>query len=54
MTVEIGAEAVQFPEKEYISEISVAVHIGDTGSHRLRVSVIQGVANLVKCTVFIN
>ncbi len=25
MNVEIGAEAAQFPEKEYISEIAVAV-----------------------------
>jgi hypothetical protein len=27
MNVEIGAEAAQFPEKEYINGISVAVHI---------------------------
>jgi hypothetical protein len=27
MNVEIGAEAALFPEKEYISGISVAVHI---------------------------
>jgi hypothetical protein len=26
MNVEIGAEAVQFPENEYINGISVAVH----------------------------
>jgi hypothetical protein len=26
MNVEIGAEAVQFPEKEYINGIAVAVH----------------------------
>jgi hypothetical protein len=26
MNVEIGAEAVQFPEKEYISGIAVAVY----------------------------
>ncbi len=26
MSVEIGAEAVQFPEKEYINGIAVAVH----------------------------
>jgi hypothetical protein len=52
MTVEIGAEAALFPGKD-ISEIFLAVHIDDTGSHRLRVSV-TGVANLVKCTVFIN
>ncbi len=26
MNVEIGAEAAQFPEKEYINEIAVAVH----------------------------
>jgi hypothetical protein len=39
MNVEIGAEAAQFPEKEYINGIAVAVqwHIlkndsGDTGS----------------------
>jgi hypothetical protein len=28
MNVEIGAEAAQFPEKEYINGIAVAVHIG--------------------------
>jgi hypothetical protein len=28
MNVEIGAEAALFPEKEYISEIFVAVHGG--------------------------
>ena len=27
MNVEIGAEAMQFPEKEYIDVISFAVHI---------------------------
>jgi hypothetical protein len=27
MNVEIGAEAALFPEKEYINEIAVAVHI---------------------------
>jgi hypothetical protein len=27
MNVEIGAEAKQFPEKEYINGIAVAVHI---------------------------
>jgi hypothetical protein len=27
MNVEIGTEAAQFPEKEYINEISVAVYI---------------------------
>jgi hypothetical protein len=26
MNVEIGAEAAQFPEKEYINGIAVAVH----------------------------
>ncbi len=26
MNVEIGAEATQFPEKEYINGIAVAVH----------------------------
>jgi hypothetical protein len=26
MNVEIGAEAAQFPEKEYINRIAVAVH----------------------------
>ncbi len=26
MNVEIGTEAVQFPEKEYLNEIFVAVH----------------------------
>jgi hypothetical protein len=26
MNVKIGAEAAQFPEKEYINEIAVAVH----------------------------
>ncbi len=26
MNVEIGAEAVQFPEKEYINGIAIAVH----------------------------
>jgi hypothetical protein len=33
MNVEIGAEAAQFPEKEYINGIAVAVHfrwISDT------------------------
>ena len=30
MNVEIGAEAAQFPEKEYISGIAVAVY-GDDG-----------------------
>jgi hypothetical protein len=28
MTVLIGAEAVQFPEKEYINGIFLAVHLG--------------------------
>ncbi len=28
MNVEIGAEAAQFPEKEYINGIAVAVRIG--------------------------
>jgi hypothetical protein len=27
MNVEIGAEAAQFPEKEYINGIDVAVHL---------------------------
>jgi hypothetical protein len=27
MNVEIGAEAAQFPEKEYINGIAVAVHL---------------------------
>jgi hypothetical protein len=27
MNVEIGAEAAQFPEKEYINGIAVAVHM---------------------------
>jgi hypothetical protein len=27
MNVEIGAEAAQFPEKEYINGIAVAVHV---------------------------
>ena len=27
MNVEIGAEAAQFPEKEYINEIAVTVYI---------------------------
>jgi hypothetical protein len=27
MNVEIGAEAAQFPEKEYINGIAIAVHI---------------------------
>jgi hypothetical protein len=29
MNVEIGAEAAQFPEKEYINDIAVAVPKGD-------------------------
>jgi hypothetical protein len=29
MSVEIGAEVTLFPEKEYIIEISFAVHAGD-------------------------
>ena len=29
MNVEIGAEAAQFPEKEYINGIAVAVHIAE-------------------------
>jgi hypothetical protein len=29
MNVEIGAEAALFPEKEYISGIFVAVHLGN-------------------------
>jgi hypothetical protein len=29
MNVEIGAEAAQFPEKEYIIGIAVAVHLFD-------------------------
>ncbi len=29
MNVEIGTEAVQFPEKEYKNEIFVAVYIGN-------------------------
>jgi hypothetical protein len=28
MDVEIGTEAAQFPEKEYINGIFVAVHVG--------------------------
>ncbi len=32
MNVEIGAEAGQFPEKEYLNRIAVAVHI----KHQLR------------------
>jgi hypothetical protein len=31
MNVEIGAEATQFPEKECINEIAVAVQRGFTG-----------------------
>jgi hypothetical protein len=29
MNVETGAEAAQFPEKEYINGIAVAVHLSD-------------------------
>jgi hypothetical protein len=32
MNVEIGAEAAQFPGKEYINGIAVAVHRGSTPS----------------------
>jgi hypothetical protein len=32
MNVEIGAEAAQFPEKEYINGIAVAVWLKGTGS----------------------
>jgi hypothetical protein len=32
MNVEIGTEAVQFPEKEYINAVSVAVYKRDTYS----------------------
>jgi hypothetical protein len=36
MNVEIGAEAAQFPEKEYINEIAVAVwSFGDLVSWKL-------------------
>jgi hypothetical protein len=31
MNVEIGAEAAQFPEKEYINEIAVAVQCKEKG-----------------------
>jgi hypothetical protein len=34
MNVEIGAEAAQFPEKEYINGIAFAVH-GQSGTFRL-------------------
>jgi hypothetical protein len=30
MNVEIGAEAAQFPEKEYMNGIAVAVYYNDT------------------------
>jgi hypothetical protein len=33
MNVEIGAEAAQFPEKEYINGIAVAVHLKHKGYH---------------------
>jgi hypothetical protein len=33
MNVEIGAEAALYPEKEYISGIFVAVHIGLVSGH---------------------
>jgi hypothetical protein len=35
MNVEIGAEAVQFPEKEYINGIAVAVQLRFTYFHKL-------------------
>jgi hypothetical protein len=30
MNVEVGAEAAQFPEKEYINGIAVAVYVRET------------------------
>ncbi len=36
MNVEIGAEAAQFPEKEYISGIAVAVY--SLNPHRMELS----------------
>ncbi len=36
MNVEIGAEAVQFPEKEYINGIAVAVQPGGSGTTLVR------------------
>ncbi len=38
MNVEIGAEAAQFPEKEYINGIAVAVYNTLMSSHRKRMS----------------
>jgi hypothetical protein len=34
MNVEIGAEAAQFPEKEYINGIAVAVYWGLVGGKK--------------------
>ncbi len=33
MNVEVGAEAAQFPEKEYINGIAVAVQISNYAEH---------------------
>ncbi len=37
MTVEIGAEAAQFPEKEYINGIAVAVQGRDLKVHKIEI-----------------
>jgi hypothetical protein len=41
MNVEIGAEAAQFPEKEYISRIAVAVWAEEAGIEPRNVATIS-------------
>jgi hypothetical protein len=58
MNVEIGAEAAQFPEKEYINGIAVAVHNACrlstiTTSHKFFTFnvVVVRLTNVLYCTV---
>jgi hypothetical protein len=41
MNVEIGAEAAQFPEKEYINGIAVAVQLRRSGTRGMTCSVME-------------
>ncbi len=48
MNVEIGAEAAQFPEKEYVNGIAVAVYMSDRLERR-RVRAIIGCVHVQQC-----